>query len=131
MATLNETFMAKYNGVLLKHPKWDQNPKFTPLSDMTSISAPFHMQVAPPPPLGEEVGGDCGIRENISDRMVWRPKISDQLVDYFMLLREKYINTYITRTSKFQVFHFEPSYLINEHNCWNLTPMKECNVNHM
>ena len=29
-ATLNKTFTAKYDGVLPKHPKWDQNPKFTP-----------------------------------------------------------------------------------------------------
>ena len=37
-ATLKETFTAKYNE---KHPKWDQNPKFTPLRETTSIPAPF------------------------------------------------------------------------------------------
>ena len=29
-----------------EHPKLDQNPKFTPLSEMTSIPTPF----SPPPP---------------------------------------------------------------------------------
>ena len=37
-ATLKETFTAKYNE---KHSKWDQNPKFTPLRETTSIPAPF------------------------------------------------------------------------------------------
>ena len=40
-ATLNETFTAKHDGVCPEHPKWDQNPKFTPLSKMTSIPTPF------------------------------------------------------------------------------------------
>ena len=36
-ATLNETFMAKYNGVFFQNtPKWDQNPIFTPLSETMS-----------------------------------------------------------------------------------------------
>ena len=30
------------------HPKWDQNPKFTPLSDTTSIHTPFICGVPPP-----------------------------------------------------------------------------------
>ena len=30
-----------------EHPTWDQNPKFTPLSETTSIPTPF---VCPPPP---------------------------------------------------------------------------------
>ena len=40
-ATLNETFTAKRDGVCPEHPKWDQNPKFTPLSKMTNIPTPF------------------------------------------------------------------------------------------
>ena len=40
-ATLNETFTAKHDGVCLEHPKWDQNPKFTPLSKTTNIPTPF------------------------------------------------------------------------------------------
>ena len=31
-------------------PKWDQNPKFTPLSESTSIPAPFIWESPPPPP---------------------------------------------------------------------------------
>ena len=31
-----------------EHPKWDQNPKFTPLSETTSISTPFICGVPPP-----------------------------------------------------------------------------------
>ena len=33
-----------------EHPKWDQNPKFIPLSETTSIPAPFIWGVPPPPP---------------------------------------------------------------------------------
>ena len=44
--TLKETFTAEYNGVL---NKWEQNPKFTPLSKTTSIPAPFIWE--PPPGL--------------------------------------------------------------------------------
>ena len=33
-----------------EHPKWDQNPKFTPLSETTSIPTPFMCGVPPPPP---------------------------------------------------------------------------------
>ena len=33
----------------LEHSKWDQNPKFTPLSEMTSIPTPFICGVPPPP----------------------------------------------------------------------------------
>jgi len=32
-----------------EHPKWDQNPKFTPLSETTSIPTPFISGVPPPP----------------------------------------------------------------------------------
>ena len=32
-----------------EHPKWDQNPKFTPLSETTSIPTPFICGVPPPP----------------------------------------------------------------------------------
>ena len=31
-----------------EHPKWDQNPKFTPLSKTTSIKNLFHMRSPPP-----------------------------------------------------------------------------------
>ena len=31
-----------------EHPKWDQNPKFTPLSETTSIPTPFICLVPPP-----------------------------------------------------------------------------------
>ena len=31
-----------------EHPKWDQNPKFTPLSETTSIPNPFICGVPPP-----------------------------------------------------------------------------------
>ena len=31
-----------------EHPKWDQNPKFTPLSETTSIPTPFIYGVPPP-----------------------------------------------------------------------------------
>ena len=31
-----------------EHPKWDQNPKFTPLSETTSIPIPFICVVLPP-----------------------------------------------------------------------------------
>ena len=42
LATLNETFTAKYDGVLPRAPyKWGQNPKFTPLTETTSIPTPF------------------------------------------------------------------------------------------
>ena len=30
-----------------EHPKWDQNPKFTPLSETTSIPTPFIWGVPP------------------------------------------------------------------------------------
>ena len=36
-ATLNETFMAKNNDIFPERPKLDQNPKFTPLNETTSI----------------------------------------------------------------------------------------------
>ena len=39
-ATLKETLTAN-NDVCPEHPKWDQNQKFTPLSETTSIPAPF------------------------------------------------------------------------------------------
>ena len=32
-----------------EHPKWDQNPKFIPLSKTTSIPTPFICRVTPPP----------------------------------------------------------------------------------
>ena len=47
-ATLNETFTAICKGVLPRTP-WDQNPKFTPLSETTSIPTPFICGVPPPP----------------------------------------------------------------------------------
>ena len=34
-----------------EHPKWDQNPKFTPLRETTSIPAPFIWE-SPPLPSG-------------------------------------------------------------------------------
>ena len=37
-----------------EHPKWDQNPKFTPLSETTSIPTPSIFGV-PPSPTGVEV----------------------------------------------------------------------------
>ena len=51
-ATLNETFTAKYDGVLPRTPpKWDQNPTFTPLSETTtSIPTHFICGVLPCPP---------------------------------------------------------------------------------
>ena len=33
-----------------EHSKWDQNPKFTPLSETTSIPTPFICRVLPPGP---------------------------------------------------------------------------------
>ena len=33
-----------------EHYKWDQNPKFTPLSEMMSIPNPFICRTPPPPP---------------------------------------------------------------------------------
>ena len=47
-ATLNKTFTPKYDGVFPKHPKCDKNPKFTPLSETTSIPNPFMGGVHPP-----------------------------------------------------------------------------------
>ena len=35
-----------------EHPKWDQNPKFTPLNETTSIPTPFICGVPPSPPPG-------------------------------------------------------------------------------
>ena len=51
-----------------EHPKWDQNPKFTPLSftplsETTSIPTPFIIGVRPPPPRGFH----C-IRKNFPNR---------------------------------------------------------------
>ena len=34
-----------------EHPKWDQNPKFTPISETTSIPAPFIWEPPPSPAL--------------------------------------------------------------------------------
>ena len=42
-----EIFTAKYNGLLSENPKWDQHLKFTPLSEMTSILAPFIWESPP------------------------------------------------------------------------------------
>ena len=55
-ATLNETFTAKYDGVLLELAceqalclgKKDQNSKFTPLSETTSFPTPFICGVPKP-----------------------------------------------------------------------------------
>ena len=47
--TLNETFTAKLMPFCPEHPKWYQNPKFTPLSETTSIATPFICRVPPPP----------------------------------------------------------------------------------
>ena len=33
-----------------EHPKWDQNPKFTPLSETATASIPTHMRSPPPLP---------------------------------------------------------------------------------
>ena len=33
-----------------EHPKWDQNPKFTPLSETTSIPTLSYAESPPPPP---------------------------------------------------------------------------------
>ena len=47
-ATLNETYTPKYDGLFFpEHPRWDQNPKFTPLSEMISITTPFICRVPP------------------------------------------------------------------------------------
>ena len=35
-----------------EHPKWDQNPKFTTLSETTSIPTTFIYGVPSPPPRG-------------------------------------------------------------------------------
>ena len=48
-ATLNETFTAKLMACCPEHPKWYQNPKFTPLSETTSIATPFICRVPPGP----------------------------------------------------------------------------------
>jgi len=53
-ATLKETFTAKYDGVLPRTPKWDQNQKFTPLSETTSIPTHFICGVTPPLPSLDE-----------------------------------------------------------------------------
>ena len=37
-----------------EHPKWDQNPKFTPLNETTSISTPFISGVPRPAPVRDE-----------------------------------------------------------------------------
>ena len=47
--------MAKYNSVFPRNPKRDQNPKFTPLSETTSIPTPSINGVSPPHPGGLEV----------------------------------------------------------------------------
>ena len=47
-ATLDETFTSKYDGVCPEHPKWDRNPKFTPLSETSSIPTPFQCGVPLP-----------------------------------------------------------------------------------
>ena len=39
-------------GLCPEHPKRDQNPKFTPLSETTSIPVCFIWEVPPPPPDG-------------------------------------------------------------------------------
>ena len=49
-ATLNETFTAKYNGVLPRAPSGDQNQKFTLLSETTSIPTPFICESLTPLP---------------------------------------------------------------------------------
>ena len=59
-ATLKETFTAKYDGVLPRTPKWDHNPKFTALSETTSIPTPFICGVSPPP------GGKVTFANNVS-----------------------------------------------------------------
>ena len=40
-STLNETFMAKYDGVLPRTPSVSPNPKFTPLRETTTFPTPF------------------------------------------------------------------------------------------
>ena len=57
-ATLNDTFKAKYDGVLPRTPQRDQNPKFTPLSETTSIPTPF---ICGFPPRGGNQGNDSGL----------------------------------------------------------------------
>ena len=46
-----------------EHPKWDQNPKFTPLSEMTSIP-PFHVRIPPAPP-GLDVWSQEGFQKGV------------------------------------------------------------------
>ena len=50
-ATVNEALTAKYDGVLPRTPLEDQNTKFTPLSEMTSIPAAFIWES----PLGRDL----------------------------------------------------------------------------
>ena len=45
---LKETKRRQYIYFYILHPKWDQNPKFTPLSETTSIPTPFICRVPPP-----------------------------------------------------------------------------------
>ena len=49
--TVNETFTAKLMAFCPEHPKWYQNPKFTPLSETTSIATPFICRVPHPGPM--------------------------------------------------------------------------------
>ena len=52
-ALLSYTWMANIVTFHLKHPKWDQNLQFTPLSKMTSIPITFTWE-SPPTPQGAE-----------------------------------------------------------------------------
>ena len=63
---LKETFTAKYDGICPEHIEWDQNPKFTTVSETTNIPAPF---IGSPPPPYPPVVANSGQRFKDRDLM--------------------------------------------------------------
>ena len=51
-----------------ENPKWDQNPKFAPLSETTSIPTPFILGVPPPP------GADWRVPSKIPETIMGFPE---------------------------------------------------------
>ena len=74
--TLNETFTAKYNGVLPRAPSGDQNQKFTLLSETTSIPTPF-----------------------ICESLTPLPRLHPSLYNFAQNISTKYLNFKTTHTS--------------------------------
>ena len=48
-----------------EHRKWDQNPKFTPLSEATSIPTPFICVAPAPPPREWTTNVDANVDANV------------------------------------------------------------------